>query len=86
MARQERCGDCLYWEHRAEAEVDMHTGYCTVHEMMKRDHQWCEQFKKRTRESEQKYMNQLYGEPPGDIDRALEPDLGFPEGMDRSDF
>ena len=60
MASGERCGNCLYWDHRAEAEVDEHTGYCTVHEMMKRDEQWCDQFKRRTPESEHQYYQSLY--------------------------
>jgi hypothetical protein len=62
MAPKERCGLCLYWDHRAEAEVDEHTGYCTVHEMMKRDEQWCDQFQRRTPESEQKYYQAMYND------------------------
>ncbi len=62
MAKQEKCGDCLFWEHRAEAELDDHTGYCSQWEMLKRDTQWCPKFKRRTPESEQQYFNQLYND------------------------
>ncbi len=62
MARGERCGNCLFWDHRAEAEVDEHTGYCTVHEMMKRDEQVCDQFLRRTAETEKKYYQELYND------------------------
>jgi hypothetical protein len=62
MPKKERCGDCLYWEHRAEAELDLHTGYCSPWEMLKRDAQWCDRFKRRTARSEQEYYNQLYND------------------------
>jgi hypothetical protein len=70
MTSDERCGDCLFWDHRIEAEVDPHTGYCTVHEMMKADTSHCPNFSRRTRESEQRYLNQMYNDPKdyGDID------------------
>ena len=62
MAKAERCGDCLFWDHRAEAEVDEHTGYCTVHEMMKGDGSWCDQFQRRTPEAVRRYYNDLYSD------------------------
>jgi len=62
MASEERCGICLYWDHRIEAEVDSHTGYCTVHEMMKSDTSHCPRFSRRTHDSEQRYYNQLYND------------------------
>ena len=65
MAQGDRCGRCLYWDHRAEAEVDEHTGYCSVHEMMKRDQQWCDAFKRRTPESEAQYYQELYNDGSG---------------------
>ena len=70
MTSEERCGVCLYWDHRIEAEVDAHTGYCTVHEMMKVDTSHCPSFTRRTPASEQRYMNQLYddGTDYGDMD------------------
>jgi hypothetical protein len=60
LGSEERCGKCLYWSHRAEAEVDEHTGYCSVHEMLKRDTSWCDQYERRTPEAEQRLMDQLY--------------------------
>ena len=85
MAKQDKCGDCLYWEHRAEVELDDHTGYCSQWEMLKRDTQVCPKFRRRTPESEQKYLNQLYndGSHNGDDDGDGEggggpfPDTGF---------
>ena len=76
MAREERCGLCLYWDHRVEAEIDEHTGYCSVHEMMKRDQQTCPKFKRRTKRSEAEYYQELYDdgsnyspdEDVGDVD------------------
>ncbi len=70
MASGVRCGVCLYWDHRIEAEVDEHTGYCTVHEMMKADTSHCPSFKRRTAASEQEYLNRLYndGTDYGDAD------------------
>ena len=67
---EERCGRCLYWDHRAEAEVDAHTGYCTVHEMMKADSSHCPEFVLRTPTALQRYMDQLYddGTDYGDLD------------------
>ena len=62
MISKDRCGICLYWDHRAEAEVDHHTGYCTVHEMMKMDTAHCSSFSRRTADSEQQYYNQLYND------------------------
>ena len=62
MPTGERCGYCLFWDHRAEAEVDEHTGYCSVHEMMKRDDAWCPEFHRRTPESEQQYYQRLYND------------------------
>jgi hypothetical protein len=62
MGQTDRCGICLYWDHRTEAEVDEHTGYCTVHEMMKRDEQSCDFFNKRTTQSEQQYYQKLYND------------------------
>lgn len=62
MASGERCGVCLYWDHRVEAEVDEHTGYCTVHEMMKADTSLCPSFTRRTAASEQEYFNRLYND------------------------
>jgi hypothetical protein len=58
----ERCGRCLFWDHRAEAEVDEHTGYCTVHEMMKLDDSVCDQFQRRTPQSEQQYYQEMYND------------------------
>lgn len=60
MSIKERCGVCLYWDHRAEAEVDEHTGYCTVHEMLKADDSYCPNFTRRTASSVQEYYNRLY--------------------------
>ncbi len=73
MASKERCGICLYWDHRAEAEVDAHTGYCTIHEMMKLDTAHCPRFTLRTPASEQEYYNQMYndGTDYGDSDVNL---------------
>ena len=73
MTSKERCGICLYWDHRAEAEVDDHTGYCTIHEMMKVDTAHCPRFTLRTPASEQKYYNQMYndGTDYGDSDVNL---------------
>jgi len=62
MTEGERCGDCLYWDHRAEAEVDDNTGYCMVHEMMKVRTSSCPQFKRRTRSAVQEYYNRLYND------------------------
>ena len=62
MTSKERCSVCLYWDHRAETEVDAHTGYCTVHEMMKADSAHCPAFARRTPDSEQQYYNQLYND------------------------
>ena len=62
MGGQDRCARCLFWDHRVEAEVDEHTGYCTVHEMMKRDEQICENFERRTAEAEQRYYQKLYND------------------------
>ena len=62
MPSKERCGLCLYWDHRAEAEVDAHTGYCTVHEMMKADSSHCPKFELRTPTALQRYMDQLYND------------------------
>jgi hypothetical protein len=62
LTSKDRCGVCLYWDHRAEAEVDLHTGYCTVHEMMKADTAICPSFSRRTPASEQKYYNKLYSD------------------------
>jgi hypothetical protein len=62
MAVIERCGLCLFWDHRVEAEVDEHTGYCTVHEMMKQDDSVCDQFQRRTPQSEQQYYQQMYND------------------------
>jgi hypothetical protein len=62
MVHEQRCGLCLYWDHRIEAEVDEHTGYCTVHEMMKRDTAVCPQFERRTAASEKEYYNKLYND------------------------
>jgi hypothetical protein len=68
MSSKEQCGVCLYWDHRIEAEVDAHTGYCTVHEMMKADTTVCPEFSRRTEASEQRYLNEMYndGTDPGD--------------------
>ena len=85
MAKQDKCGDCLFWEHRAEVELDDHTGYCSQWEMLKRDTQTCPRFKRRTPESEQKYLNQLYndGSQNGEEDEGGEggggpiPDMEF---------
>ncbi len=65
MTTGERCGDCLFWDHRAEAEVDENTGYCTVHEMMKARSSTCPQFKRRTQSAVQEYYNQLYNDGTG---------------------
>jgi hypothetical protein len=77
MGEGKQCGACLFWDHRVEAEVDEHSGYCTVHEMMKLDTSVCDKFHRRTPESEQKYYNEMYNdgmdyesgdlEPPGGI-------------------
>jgi hypothetical protein len=62
MTSGDRCGNCLYWDHRAEAEVDEHTGYCTVQEMMKVDTASCPSFNRRTPASEMQYYNQMYND------------------------
>jgi hypothetical protein len=74
MSSRESCGTCLYWDHRIEAEVDTHTGYCTVHEMMKVDSSHCERFTRRTPDSEQRYYNQMYndGTDYGDGDLPMD--------------
>ncbi len=59
---RDSCGSCLFWDHRVEAEVDEHTGYCTIHEMMKGDEQLCEFFERRTVESEQRYYQKMYND------------------------
>ncbi len=59
---RDSCGSCLFWDHRVETEVDEHTGYCTIHEMMKRDEQLCEFFERRTVESEQRYYQKMYND------------------------
>jgi hypothetical protein len=73
MGGRVKCGNCLFWDHRAEAEVDEHTGYCTVHEMMKRDEQQCDLFERRTPESENRYYQKLYndGTDYGDDDGEM---------------
>ena len=73
MADQERCGLCLYWDHRAETEVDAHTGYCTIHEMMKRDTSVCPQFKRRTPASEREYYSELYNDGTDYGSNGMEP-------------
>jgi hypothetical protein len=74
MPAKERCGTCLYWDHRIEAEVDAHTGYCTVHEMMKADVSHCPRYTRRTPSSEQEYYNQMYndGTDYGDVEMDME--------------
>ncbi len=62
MGQTDRCGTCLCWDHRAEAEVDEHSGYCTVHDMMKGDEQLCDFYNRRTTESEQQYYQKLYND------------------------
>ncbi|UCC93237.1 MAG: hypothetical protein JSW25_00735 [Thermoplasmata archaeon] len=62
MSSRESCRTCLYWDHRIEAEVDTHTGYCTVHEMMKADTSHCPSYARRTAASEQQYYNQMYND------------------------
>lgn len=74
MTSNERCGKCLYWDHRIEAEVDPHTGYCTIHEMMKVDTSSCPSFSRRTKESEQRYYNQMYNDPADYGEMELEGD------------
>jgi hypothetical protein len=86
MAKEERCGLCLYWEHRAEAEVDEHTGYCSVHEMMKQDSSVCPKFKRRTPEAVQKYYDELYGDAMEAREGDLGPDVSPPNEADLFKF
>ena len=84
MARKELCGDCLYWEHRREAEVDDHTGYCVQWEMFKRDTQTCDRFRRRTASSEKEYYAKLYNDGSQDEEEGGDEGGGgggpFPEG------
>ncbi len=62
MGEDDHCGTCLYWDHRKEVEVDEHTGYCSILEMMKRDDSVCPEYKMRTTASEQEYYAKLYND------------------------
>ena len=62
MPTEENCGNCLFWDHRIEAEVDPHMGYCSVHEMMRADTSHCSDYQRRTPAAERRLMDQLYSD------------------------
>ena len=45
--KHESCGNCYFWEHRPELEMDMNTGFCAHKKAFKSKRSMCKKFCKK---------------------------------------
>jgi|GEM_PF-4968860 len=45
--KTEHCGNCFFWEHRPELEMDINTGFCAQKKAFKSKRSMCKKFCKK---------------------------------------